>query len=65
MFKFIFPAPHRQFARLGWSKRNFLQHPPGAKHFQPLIEKDYLPGRVSYQNQHLYRVYTEQGELLA
>jgi ribosome biogenesis GTPase / thiamine phosphate phosphatase len=36
-----------------------------AQHFQPFIEKDYLPGRVSFQNQHLYRVYTAQGELLA
>lgn len=36
-----------------------------AKHFQPFVEKDYLPGRVSYQNQHLYRLYTEQGELMA
>lgn len=36
-----------------------------AQHFQPFVEKEYLPGRVSYQNQHLYRLYTEQGELLA
>ncbi len=44
--------------KFGWSEHF-------AKHFQPLIEKGYLPGRVSYQNQHLYRVYTEQGEVLA
>lgn len=44
--------------KFGWSEHF-------AHHFQPLIEKDYLPGRVSFQNQHLYRVYTEQGELLA
>ena len=36
-----------------------------AQHFQPFIAKDYLPGRVSFQNQHLYRVYTAAGELLA
>jgi len=35
-----------------------------AQSFQPFLENDYLPGRVSFQNQHLYRVYTEQGELL-
>ena len=36
-----------------------------AQHFQPFVEKEYLPGRVSYQNQHLYRLYTAQGELMA
>lgn len=36
-----------------------------AKHFQPFIEKGFLPGRVLFQNQHLYRVYTENGELQA
>lgn len=36
-----------------------------AQHFQPFIAKDYLPARVSYQNQHLYRLYTAQGELMA
>jgi ribosome biogenesis GTPase len=36
-----------------------------ARHFQRFLAHDYLPGRVSFQNQHLYRVYTEQGELLA
>ncbi|HEX4950866.1 MAG TPA: ribosome small subunit-dependent GTPase A [Blastocatellia bacterium] len=36
-----------------------------AAHFQPFLAKHYLPGRVSFQNQHLYRVYTAQGELLA
>jgi ribosome biogenesis GTPase len=36
-----------------------------AQHFQPFRAHEYVPGRVSFQNQHLYRVYTEQGELLA
>lgn len=36
-----------------------------AQHFQPFAEGEFLPGRVSFQNQHLYRVYTTQGELLA
>lgn len=44
--------------KFGWNE-HFAQH------FQPFVEKEFLPGRVSYQNQHLYRVYTEQGELLA
>lgn len=44
--------------KFGWSEQF-------AHHFQPLVEKDYLPGRVLFQNQHLYRVYTAQGELLA
>ncbi|MBS1810671.1 MAG: ribosome small subunit-dependent GTPase A [Acidobacteria bacterium] len=44
--------------KFGWNE-HFAQH------FQPFIEKEYLAGRVSFQNQHLYRVYTEQGELLA
>jgi ribosome biogenesis GTPase len=33
-----------------------------AQQFQPFAETDYFPGRVSYQNQHLYRVYTADGE---
>lgn len=44
--------------KYGWSEHF-------ATHFQPLVAKDYLPGRVSFQNQHIYRVYTEQGELVA
>ena len=44
--------------KYGWSEHF-------ADHFQPLVAKDYLPGRVSFQNQHIYRVYTEQGELVA
>jgi ribosome biogenesis GTPase len=44
--------------QFGWNERF-------AQHFQPFLVHEYLPGRVSFQNQHLYRVYTEQGELLA
>ena len=36
-----------------------------AQQFQPFLETGYIPGRVSFQNQHLYRVYTANGELLA
>lgn len=43
---------------LGWSE--FF-----AKSFRPYLDKNFLPGRVTYQNQHLYRVQAEQGELLA
>lgn len=36
-----------------------------AQHFQPFLAHAYLPGRVSFQNQHLYRIYTADGEVLA
>jgi ribosome biogenesis GTPase / thiamine phosphate phosphatase len=34
-------------------------------YFQPFIGNGYMPGRVALEYNHLYRVYTEQGELLA
>jgi ribosome biogenesis GTPase len=36
-----------------------------ARAFEPLAEPDVVPGRVALEHKHIYRVLTEQGELLA
>ncbi|UFJ40574.1 ribosome small subunit-dependent GTPase A [Brevibacillus humidisoli] len=43
---------------LGWS--HFFQQA-----FAPYQEQGFVPGRVALEHQHLYRVYSEYGELLA
>ncbi|MGE5704210.1 MAG: ribosome small subunit-dependent GTPase A [Clostridia bacterium] len=44
--------------QLGWNKHF-------ATHFEPFQEKGYAVGRVALEHKRLYRIYTEQGELLA
>jgi ribosome biogenesis GTPase len=43
---------------LGWNARV-------AQAFEPLAGPDVIPGRVALEHQHLYRVLTERGEMLA
>ena len=50
-------TPHRLPA-FGWSE--FFDN-----HFRPYIAQGYAAGRVSLEHKQLYRVYTEDGELLA
>lgn len=43
---------------LGWN--SFF-----AEHFRPYAGQGYLAGRVAMESKHIYKVYTEQGEMLA
>ncbi len=49
---------NQQLARYGWN--DFF-----AAHFHDFLERGYTPGRVALEYNQFYRIYTEQGEILA
>lgn len=47
-----------QLSAFGWNE--FFEH-----HFQPYAASNFASGRVALEHKHFYRLYTEQGEVLA
>ena len=52
------PTTAWSLSELGWSERF-------AQAFEPLARPNVIPGRVTLEHKHIYRVFTEHGALMA
>ncbi len=55
----------REWPEVMWSLQTLGWNEDFARAFEPFAREHVLPGRVALEAKHIYRVFTEQGELLA